>query len=204
MLLRSLFERHKPRITGTRVSIRPPGGWDRKQWVELRRESRSFLVPWEPSWPADAATSTVFRRRLQRFKAEWRYGTAYPFFIFEQEQERLVGGITLSNLRRGVAQSASVGYWIGAPYARQGYMYDALRLTIGYGFDKLGLHRIEAACLAHNEPSRKLLQKAGFTEEGLAREYLSINGRWQDHICHAILSSDPRPRPDTREELRQP
>ncbi|MBE89641.1 MAG: 30S ribosomal protein S5 alanine N-acetyltransferase [Rhodospirillaceae bacterium] len=196
MFLRSIFERQTPHITGTRVYIRPPSRWDCKEWVALRRESRSFLAPWEPSWPADASTSVAFRRRLHRFKSEWRYRTAYPFFIFEHEEGRLVGGITLSNLRRGVAQSVSVGYWTGAAYVRRGYMYDALRLTVGYAFDELGFHRMEAACLPHNAPSRRLLAKIGFQEEGLAREYLCINGRWQDHISHALLNTDPRPAPE--------
>jgi ribosomal-protein-alanine N-acetyltransferase len=194
-LLKSLFQRNENTYTGTRVCIRPPNRWDRKQWVEIRRVSRDFLVPWEPLWPSDASTPTAFRRRLARFKAEWRSGAAYPFFIVELQENRLVGGITLSNIRRGVAQSASVGYWTGAPYVRKGYMYDALRLTCDFAFDRLGLHRVEAACLPHNEPSRNLLQKAGFHEEGLAREYLCINGRWQDHICHALLSTDARPKP---------
>ena len=138
----------------------------------------------------------AFRRRLKRFKSEWRYGTAYPFFIFEQEEGRLVGGITLSNLRRGVVQSVSVGYWTGASFVRRGYMYDALRLAADYAFDRLRFHRLEAACLLHNIPSRRLLAKIGFQEEGLAREYLCINGQWQDHICHALLSTDPRPAPE--------
>lgn len=193
VLLRSFFERHTPCINGVKVSIRPPSSWDRKQWVALRSESQEFLTPWEPSWPADGATSIAFRRRLQRFKAEWRYETGYPFFIFERERKRLVGGITLSNLRRGVAQSASIGYWIGAPFARKGYMFDALRLTISYAFDKLALNRVEAACLVHNRPSRNLLVKAGFCEEGLLRKYLCINGKWQDHISYSLVKTDPRP-----------
>jgi ribosomal-protein-alanine N-acetyltransferase len=162
----------------------------------LRKESQEFLVPWEPSWPADAASPAAFKRRLQRFKSEWRYGTAYPFFIFDYDEGHLVGGITLSNLRRGVAQSVSVGYWTGAAFVRRGYMYDALRLATGFAFDSLRVHRVEGACLAHNEPSRGLLEKAGFKEEGIAREYLCINGRWQDHVCHALLSTDPRPQPE--------
>ena len=193
VLLKSLFERHTPRITGVRVFIRPPSRWDRKQWVALRRESREFLVPWEPSWPIDGATAIAYKRRLQRFKAEWRYASGYPFFIFEKERQQLVGGITLSNLRRGVAQSASIGYWIGAPFARKGYMFDALCLTISYAFDNLALNRVEAACLVHNKPSRNLLKKAGFFEEGLLRQYLCINGRWQDHICYSLIKTDPRP-----------
>ena len=97
-----------------------------------------------------------------------------------------------SNIRRGVAQSGSLGYWIGQPFARQGYMTEALQGLIGFAFDDLGLHRIEAACLPSNQASRAVLEKIGFSEEGFARDYLRINGSWQDHALFAMLKNDPR------------
>src|SRR3546814_4434918 len=84
--------------------------------------SRDFLVAWEPTWPEDATTGAAFRRRLDRQLAEWRDGTGYAFFIFDRGTDELLGGITLANLRRGVAQSGSLGYWMGKPYAGRGYM----------------------------------------------------------------------------------
>jgi [ribosomal protein S5]-alanine N-acetyltransferase len=99
----------------------------------------------------------------------------------------MLGGVTLSNLRRGVAQSASLGYWIGESYKRQGYMTESLAAALNLAFVRLGLHRVEAACLPDNKASRALLLKCGFEEEGYAREYLRINGRWQDHLLFAIL-----------------
>ena len=105
----------------------------------------------------------------------------------------LVGGITLSNVRRGVSLSASMGYWMGKPHARKGYMAEAIQLSLGFSFDTLGLHRIEAACLPSNTPSRNLLLKSGVVQEGFARSYLRINGTWQDHVCYAILRTDSRP-----------
>ena len=112
------------------------------------------------------------------------------FLVFRAEDEALIGGLSLSNMRRGVAQSANLGYWVGAPHARQGYMTEALRTGLGYAFDQLKLHRLEAACLPSNEASRRLLAKLGFTEEGRARAYLRINGRWQDHLIYALLAED--------------
>ena len=190
-----LFSRAMPtvRLDGPNVYIRPPRRRDQRQWTELRRVSRGFLVPWEPRWTPDAATSAAFRRRYDRFCADWEATTGYAFFILDQTDDALAGGITLSNVRRGVAQSGSIGYWIGQPYARKGFMAEAVALTLTFAFETLHLHRVEAACLLHNRPSRKLLQKLGFREEGLAREYLCIDGKWQDHVTHAILHSDPRP-----------
>ena len=181
------------RIDGPRVYIRPPRRGDERQWIEIRRLSRDFLVPWEPSWPADATTPSAYRRRYRRFCEDWRLRCGFAFFVFEQGSDRLLGGITLTNVRRGVSQSGSIGYWMGQPYAGKGYMTEAVGLMLHFCFESLGLHRVEAACLLHNAASRALLRKLGFREEGVARRYLCINGRWQDHMSHAILRDDPRP-----------
>lgn len=183
----------KVRLTGPRVHIRPPKNGDQAQWLSLRRESRDFLRPFEPSWPRDALTATGFRRRIKRIRNEWIAETGYGFLVFKNEGSVLVGGVTLAGVRRGVTQSSSVGYWIGLPHARQGYMFEALQLCLDFGFRTLDLHRIEAACLPDNMASRNLLEKSGFEQEGLARKYLCIAGEWQDHIVYALLENDPRP-----------
>lgn len=190
-----LFSRAMPaiRLEGLNVYIRPPRRRDQRQWTELRRASRDFLAPWEPRWPPDGATSAAFRRRFDRICEEWRTTTGYAFFVLRRRDDALAGGITLSNVRRGVAQSGSIGYWVGEPYARRGYMAEAVALTLTFAFENLNLHRVEAACLPHNTPSRNLLRKSGFREEGLARQYLCIDGKWQDHVTYAILRTDPQP-----------
>lgn len=179
--------------------MRPPRRSDEREWLSLRAESRSFLEPWEPAWPHDALTPRAYRRRLERIRQEWSSGTGYAFFLYENASRRLIGGITLANVRYGVVQSTSIGYWTGRPYARRGYMHEGLQLTLDYCFRKLQLHRVEAACLTNNLPSRNLLLKAGFHPEGRARKYLCIAGRWQDHDTFAILRTDPRPSVPIRE-----
>jgi ribosomal-protein-alanine N-acetyltransferase len=175
------------------VYLRYPAPGDYQQWSELREESRAFLVPWEPVWPIDDLTRSAFRRRLRRYAREIRDEIAHPFFIFRSSDDALVGSCILSNIRRGVAQAGTLGYWIGERYARNGYMSEAVRGVVSFAFDELSLHRVEAACLPTNEPSRRLLKSVGFTEEGLARAYLKINGRWEDHLLFAIVATDPRP-----------
>jgi ribosomal-protein-alanine N-acetyltransferase len=165
---------------------------DYEPWASLRMASREFLVPWEPSWPPDDLTRTAFRNRIKRYLRDISEDAAYPFFVFGRLDE-LLGAITISNVRRGVAQMASLGYWIGALYARQGLMTDAVKTSLSYSFGQLRLHRMEAACLPTNEPSRRLLLRCGFQQEGYARRYLQINGVWQDHLTFARLSSDPQP-----------
>lgn len=179
----------QPVLTGEGVYLRYPRVGDYQAWSRLRHESREFLAPWEPSWASDELTKGAFRRRLKRYQRETRADTAYAFFVFN-EDDTLMGGCTLSNVRRGVAQGCSMGYWIGERFARQGYMFTAVKALVPFIFGTLNLHRIEAACLATNEPSKNLLMKAGFRQEGIARRYLLINGEWQDHVLFALLAED--------------
>ncbi len=179
-----------PRLEGRRVYLRPPAHRDWRAWADLRGESRDFLTPWEPTWAYDALTRKAYRRRLRAYRAELRQGTSYSFLVFRSEDDALLGGVTLSNVRRGVAQCASLGYWSGARYSRQGYMTESLAVALKFALGNLGLHRVEAACLPANTASRALLLKSGFREEGHAREYLRIDGRWQDHLLFGILRAD--------------
>lgn len=176
------LKRRAVEIEGDKVALRQPCPEDYESWRHLREQSRDFLVPWEPAWHADELSRLAYRLRLrhqQRLAAE---GSAYAFFIFARGPETLVGGITLSNVRRGVAECATLGYWIGQPFARRGYMTSAVAALKHYAFSELALHRIEAACLPTNAPSIRLLQRTGFEREGFAKSYLKINGRWEDHI----------------------
>lgn len=180
----------QPVIHGKDVYLRYPRIADHKGWARLRGESREFLTPWEPAWASDELTKGAFRRRIKRYQKEARLDSAYAFFVFRGEDDTLMGGCTLSNVRRGVTQCCALGYWIGERFARQGYMYDALRALVPFIFSTLGLHRIEAACLPSNEPSKNLLVKTGFRQEGLAKRYLQINGEWRDHALFALLEDE--------------
>ena len=180
-----------PELVGDHVYLRMPQLSDYVGWARVRQESRAFLEPWEPTWSTDALTRAAFRRRLHRYARGIREDQGIAFFIFDKQDDRILGGITLSQICRGVTQSSSVGYWIGRPHARQGFMADALRVTVRFVFEGLRMHRLEAACIPNNLPSQGVLKKCGFREEGLAREYLCINGVWQDHKLFAIVSSDP-------------
>jgi ribosomal-protein-alanine N-acetyltransferase len=176
------------RIDGETVRLRSPRASDYLEWRDLRDRSREFLQPWEPTWPLDDLTRTAFRRRLSAYARDRELGSAYPFFVFRTEDDAMTGGITLSNVRRGVAQMGSIGYWSGRRFARRGYTLSAVRTLIEYAFGTLNLHRLEAACIPQNDPSRRLLSRAGFAEEGLAQAYLKINGVWRDHVLFGLVS----------------
>lgn len=178
-------------LPGNGLYLRYPRLDDYDAWSNLRGESREFLVPWEPSWPADDLTRAAFRRRVRRYQRDVRDDQSYPFFAFREEDGALLGACTLSNVRRGVQQSCSLGYWMGERFAGQGLMTEAVRALLPFVFETLRLHRLQAACLPNNEPSKRVLEKLGFEPEGLARRFLLIDGAWRDHLVFALLSDDP-------------
>jgi [ribosomal protein S5]-alanine N-acetyltransferase len=176
-----------PSVVGEGVILRTPQATDHTEWAALRERSREFLTPWEPTWPADDLSRGAFRRRIRRYTEDLRTYQSYAFLIFRSTDGRLVGGLTLANVRRGVAQAGSLGYWMGLPYVRHGYMTAAVRAVIPFAFGTLRLHRLEAACIPTNTASIRLLENTGFVREGYAREYLCINGIWQDHLLYGRL-----------------
>ena len=191
VFLRSPFARDLPPILTHRgVELRVPEMADYESWAALRLESRAFLTPWEPAWPQDDLTRSAFRSRVKRYIRDIESDSAYPFFVFNATDDVLMGAMTLSNVRRGVAQAGSVGYWIGSPFVRQGHMTAALTALVPFAFGHLHLHRLEAACIPVNLASIRLLTKCGFRQEGLARRYLKINGRWEDHLLFGRLADD--------------
>lgn len=178
-------------VQGRQVYLRPMQMSDYAAWAELRALSRAHLSPWEPQWSADDLTKSSFRRRVRHYQREAADDLGYAFLIFKTDpQPRLLGGLTLSYVKRGVTQSATLGYWLGAPFVGQGFMSDAVRALLPHVFETLRLHRLEAAVQPSNISSLRVLDRTGFAREGFAKGYLKINGAWQDHVLFAMLAED--------------
>lgn len=190
------FGRRRLRVESDRLTLRPPEHTDFRAWTELRRQSASFLQPWEPVWAPDHLTRKSFTNRVYWAQRSVRGETALPLFIFRRDDGSLVGAITLDNIRRGPAQSGTLGYWIGEPFARQGFMRESIEALTHHAFHRLDLSRIEAACLPENKASRAVLERSGFKYEGVAQSYLQIAGRWRTHVLYANLRADRRGRTD--------
>jgi ribosomal-protein-alanine N-acetyltransferase len=165
-----------------RLVLEAPRRGHYRQWASVREASRHHLEPFEPQWAWDELSRAAYRRRLHRYNYERRERIGHAYLILRVSDGAMVGGVTLSNVRRGVTQTASVGYWIGQPFVRQGYA--------SFSFEKLKLHRVEAACMPRNSASIGVLERAGFRREGVARRYLKINGEWEDHVLYARLAED--------------
>ncbi|NBC20099.1 MAG: GNAT family N-acetyltransferase [Alphaproteobacteria bacterium] len=178
------------RIETGRLVIRAPQRGDYEAWRSVRARSRGHLEPWEPRWPADALSREDWARRLKAWRSGWRNDRAYVFLIFPREEAVLLGGASVTNVRRGSAASGVIGYWLGEAALGQGYMREAVSAVCEWCFSVLGLERLEAATLPENQRSRRVLEAAGFTEEGFARGYLEIAGRRRDHVVYGRLAGD--------------
>lgn len=175
-------------LYGDRVLLRAPSHGDYAEWANLRAQSKARLTRWEPSWLHDDLSRPMYRRRMRVYARDVRDDASYVYFITERATGLLVGGITVSNVRRGAAQSASLGYWMGTPHVGRGYMTEAVGCVVRFAFDGLRLHRLEAASMPDNAASLRVLEKSGFEPEGRVRGYLKINGRWEDHILYSRLA----------------
>jgi len=191
-----MWRSRKLKIETERLTLRPPEHSDFRPWSELRHDSRDFLTSWEPTWSEDHLTRQAFINRVYWANRVIKNGTAFPLFIIRREDGALVGSITIDNIRRGPAQTGTLGYWIGQQFARQGFMREATLAVLHYAFTVLDLSRMEAASLPENEASRSLLEASGFKYEGVAQSYLQIAGRWRTHVIYGTLRSDRRGKTD--------
>lgn len=190
------LRKRQVRIETERMTLRLPQHSDYRDWAALRKDSAEFLIPWEPSWAVDHLGRKSFTNRVYWAQRSFGNGNAMPLFLEHRTDQRLVGALTLDNIRRGPSQAGTLGYWTGMAHARQGYMREAIQAVVHYAFTTLDLSRVEAACLPENAPSRGLLEAAGFKYEGVAQSYLQINGRWRNHVLYANLRGDRRGKTD--------
>jgi [ribosomal protein S5]-alanine N-acetyltransferase len=159
---------------------------DARPLAELLQSNREFLAPWDPIRTGDYFTRDGQWTAIEEALARHDEGTVMPYVIVEQGQ--IIGRVTLSNVVRGGFQSCNLGYWVGSAHNGRGFATGAVRDIMGVAFLELGLHRIEAGTLVHNVASQRVLERNGFVRFGLAPGYLSIAGRWQDHVMYQALN----------------
>lgn len=178
-------------LHGRRVMLRPLRVEDYPQWHEVRTRCREWLIKWEPR-PANAPypmeDRPTFAARCAIRERERGLGTGFGFGIFVEG--RFVGEINLSSIQRGAFQSGYVGYWIDEDAAGNGYVPEACVVLLRFAFEELGLHRIQVSIVPRNAPSRRVAHKLELRGEGIALEYLEIDGRWEDHVRYAMVSGE--------------
>ena len=160
---------------------------DAPDMLALRIANDEFLRPFEPAKPPGFLTLEAQRREIEIGIRSRMSDRSYSFGIFDAGG-RLVGRIALSNIVRGAWQNATVGYFVGREFNGRGHCTDAVGLVLAFAFEDAGLHRVQAGVMPKNGASAKVLLRNGFRFEGLAPDYLRINGRWEDHHIYAITS----------------
>lgn len=183
-----------PRLETERLVLRMGVRADAPLTMRYAVENRGFLGPWEPARNEYYYTQDFWQRQIEANLLEWRQDRGLRLFLFERgEGERIAGILNVNNIVRGPAQYATLGYGLAEWAQGTGLMFEALSALIPYAFATLRLHRLTANYLPRNERSGKLLRRLNFVVEGYARDYLEINGRWEDHILTSRTNNDRPP-----------
>lgn len=189
---------HAPvELEGRRVVLRTLTDLDYDAWYAVRVRSRDWLVPWEPrpkDAPLPAEDPASFAARCALRERERQLGTGYGFGIFVGG--RFAGEITLSSIQRGPFQTGHIGYWIDRDMAGNGYTPEAVVVVLAFAFDTIALHRVEISIIPRNHASLRVVEKLGVRAEGVARQYLEIDGEWEDHAKFAMTSDEWQERRD--------
>ena len=184
--------RHPPlELRGQRVVLRPLTEYDFDEWHEVRMRCASWLLRWEPrpkGAPVPSEDRPSFAARCGIRERERHLGSGYGFGIFVGE--RFAGEVTLSSIQRGPFQSAFIGYWIDESLAGRGFVPEAVVVTLRFAFEAISLHRAEISIIPRNRASRRVVEKLGIREEGIAERFLEIDGVWEDHMRYAITSEE--------------
>jgi len=184
------------RLESPRVVLRAPRATDIPDLRSLLIRNADHLRPFSPSPPpgTNPVGLTELGRSIGRHSRDWKAGAGYVFITsLRESREPIVGRVALTSVTRGPFQSAQLGYWIDAGYVGRGLISEAVDLVLGFAFDTLALHRVQAAVMPRNAPSRRILEKRRFREEGYAARYLRIAGRWEDHLLFALTAEEWRP-----------
>ena len=177
-----------PRLNSERLQVRLLEPHEKDLMVRFRDENRDYLKPWEPLRRPDFFTEGFWEIQLRLTLRDFREGASAGFVLLSPVEDEVLGVCNYTNIVRGTFQSCQLGYALAEKHQHKGLMFEALSMTNQYMFDDLGLHRIMAGYLPHNERSGKLLDRLGFEKEGLARKYLKINGRWEDHLLTSLIN----------------
>ncbi|MDQ1684723.1 MAG: [ribosomal protein S5]-alanine N-acetyltransferase [Frankiaceae bacterium] len=174
------------------VTLRPLRLRDAPAWAEARRRNVEWLREWEATPPGGRAfvptSASTFITMTRRLRAEARRGRGLPFAILVEGE--FAGQLNVGGIVRGSLHSGHLGYWIDERYAGRGVMPTAVALVTDHCFDRVDLHRVEVNIRPENAASRRVVEKLGFREEGLRRQFLHIAGGWRDHLSYVLLRGD--------------
>jgi len=176
----------KVRLTTDRMVVRLVYERDAHRLAEYYAANREFLRPWEPVRDDSHCYPSGWQARLGLITEMQKQGSAYYFILLDPDEHEVLGVANYSNVLRGAFHACYLGYSLGEKWQGQGLMFEALQSTLRYMQRQERMHRIMANYMPHNKRSGDLLARLGFEREGYAKDYLMINGKWQDHVLTAL------------------
>jgi [ribosomal protein S5]-alanine N-acetyltransferase len=180
-----------PQLTTERLLLRIATKEDIPKIIDYFTTNKYYLTPFYPRWDENFFTEEYWQLQVEVNLHEFINDRSLRLFIFlKNNSDKIIGTINFTNFVRGVAQYCNVGYSIAETEQGKGYMTEALRTAIEYVFQELKMHRVTANYMPHNQRSGKLLKRLGFVVEGYARDFLLIDGKWQDHIMTSLINSN--------------
>ncbi|GKX53163.1 ribosomal protein S5-alanine N-acetyltransferase [Budvicia aquatica] len=183
----------KVSLTTDRMVVRLANERDAYRLADYYTENKDFLKPWEPVRDQSYGYPSGWQVRLNMINELHKQGNAYYFLLLDPDEKEVIGVANFSHVLRGDFQACILGYSLGQKWQGQGLMYEALKSALRYMFNQQNMHRIMANYMPHNKRSGDLLVRLGFEREGYAKDYLRIDGQWQDHVLMALTNSDWKP-----------
>ncbi|AIA71313.1 ribosomal-protein-alanine acetyltransferase [Pectobacterium atrosepticum SCRI1043] len=180
----------KVQLTTDRLVVRLAHEHDAWRLAEYYSENRDFLKPWEPVRDASHCYPSGWQARLSVINEMHKQGSAYYFLLLDLNENEVCGVANFSNVLRGSFHACYLGYSLGQKWQGQGLMYEALQSALCYMQRQQHMHRIMANYMPHNQRSGNLLTRLGFEREGYAKDYLLIDGKWQDHVLTALTNAE--------------
>ncbi len=180
-----------PLISTPRLILRLLSSPDAAGAIAYFKENKEHLGQFSPLWPLDFFTEAYWKKQIDKNIQEFQCDQSARFFLFEKDRgNRIIGNVSFNGILRSAAQFCYLGYGIAQDKQGQGYMSEAVAAALRYVFEEMNIHRVMANYVPTNERSGKLLKRLGFVVEGYARDYLNLNGKWQDHILTSIVNPD--------------
>ncbi|MFC7441498.1 GNAT family N-acetyltransferase [Laceyella putida] len=176
------------KLVGEHIYLRLYDDSDAKDLADLHKRNREFFLRVSPLHDESFYTQEHQALRIEQALKKAKEGQTYAFGIFLKETDELIGDITLAQILRGNFESCYTGFALDQKHNGRGYTTEALKLIVKFAFEELKLHRIEAHAMPENLGSIRVLEKAGFKKEGIARKNVKINGKWEDHQIMAIIN----------------
>ena len=188
---RTDMDRHGVSFSTKRLVVRTPQAGDGEHYARYYTTNREFLQPWSPTFNEDMFSARDWEDSIPLIRGEFASGKTARFCLFHQEQ--MIGVANLTGITRSPSYTCILSYTLSQSAQGHGFMREGLAPVIEFAFKHRNLHRITANYIPYNQRSGRLLKSLGFQVEGYARDYLLINGIWQDHILTALRNEQWKP-----------